>query len=76
MALTQIGPLTNALEAVATAIGAGAIFCAAAAGVAGLAQGWPRRDIENGAAVGGYVGGGIGAAFALADVILRYGIAK
>lgn len=76
MALGQIGPLTTMLEAAASAVGAGVVFCSVAAGIAGLARGRRGRDIEASATYGGYVGGGIGAAFALIDIVLRYGISK
>lgn len=76
MDLAQIGPLTAVIEALATAVGAGVVLCGVAAGIWGLTQESSRADLEEDALVSGYVGGGVGAAFALVDLILRYGLTK
>lgn len=72
MAIAQIGPLTTVFEALATAVGAGAVLWGTAAGILGLVRGMPRADLERDALTSGYIGGGIGAAAALADFVLRY----
>jgi len=76
MGLAQIGPLTTVLEAVATAVGAGAVLGSVAVGVRGLWGRRPIHDIELRALPGGYVGGAGGAIFALIDTVIRYGIWK
>jgi hypothetical protein len=72
MALAQIGPLTTVLEVAATAVGASVVLLSVAAGIFGLAWGRSRQEVEDGAAVGGFVGGGIGVAAVLIDLALRY----
>jgi hypothetical protein len=72
MALAQIGPLTTVLEAEATAVGAGVVLFSVAAGIVGLTCGRSRREVEDGAAVGGFVGGGVGVVAVLVDLALRY----
>jgi len=74
MTLAQIGPLTTLLEAAATAVGAGVVLASVAVGVWGLALDKPRSAVEDLAVKGGYFGGGLGAAMALVDAILRYGV--
>jgi hypothetical protein len=76
MTLAQIGPLTAVLEATATAVGAGVVLGGVAAGILGLVQGASRADVEEKALASGYIGGGIGAALALVDLILRYAQAR
>jgi len=72
MRLAQIGLFTSALEAAATAIGAGIVIGSVAMGVAGLVLGWTRQEIGDRALVDGYVGGLFGAALAVIDITLRY----
>jgi hypothetical protein len=69
----QIGPLTTLIEAAATAVAAGIVLCSVAAGILGLAERKSRDEIEERALQGGYLGGGVGAVFALVDAVLRYG---
>jgi hypothetical protein len=76
MAIAQIGPFTAATEALATAVGAGAVLGGVAVGILGLVRGSSKVDIEESAFAGGYIGGGVGAAFALVDLILRYGFVR
>jgi hypothetical protein len=76
MVLVQIGPLTALLEAGATAVGAGVVVGSATVGVVRLTMRWSRGDIEDAAAVGGVVGGGLGIVAAVIDLILRYAGAK
>lgn len=73
MTFAQIGPLTTTFEAVATAVGAGVLLGGVTAGIVRLAAGASRTEIEYGALRSGYMGGAVGAAFVLADVVLRYG---
>jgi len=74
--LAQIGPLTGVLEALATAVGAGVVLGGVATGILGLVLGAKRADIEEYALVSGYIGGGIGAALALVDLILSYALMR
>ena len=73
MAFAQVGPLTAVFEAAATAVGAGVVLGSVLVGSILLVVNLPRREIEGGALVGGYAGGGVGALIALTDAILRYG---
>jgi hypothetical protein len=72
MAFAQIGPLTNLTEVAATAVGAGVVLLSVAAGGWGLATRRSRAEVEEWALKGGYIGGGFGAAMAVADVLFRY----
>jgi hypothetical protein len=74
MASAQIGPLTTLLEAAATAVGAGVVLVSVAVGIWCLAVDRPRSAVEDLAVKGGYFGGGLGAAIALVDAVLRYGV--
>jgi len=76
MVLAQIGPLTGVVEALATAVAAGVVLGGVGAGIWGLVQDAPRAEIEANALLGGYAGGGFGAAIALADAFLRYALMK
>jgi hypothetical protein len=73
MRFAQIGPLTTVLEAVAASVGAGIVLGSVAIGAVRLARGWSREQIERRALTDGYLGGIIGAAAAVIDIILRYG---
>jgi hypothetical protein len=73
MVLAQIGPLTTVLEASAASVGAGVILGSVALGVGRLAGGWSRPRIERRALTDGYLGGVLGAAAAICDLVLRYG---
>lgn len=72
MAIAQVGPLTAATEALATAAGAGALLCSVAVGMWGLAHGLPRDKLERNALLVGHVGGCAGALCVVVDVALRY----
>jgi hypothetical protein len=72
MALGQIGPLTTVLEAFATAVAAGVVLGSVGVGSLGLVLGWSRHSIGDRAVTDGYVGGVVGAAVAVIDVVLRY----
>jgi hypothetical protein len=72
MALAQIGPFTAVTEALATAVGAGAVLGSAAAGIRGLIRGSTRAKLEASALLSSYIGGGMAAILALVDLILRY----
>jgi hypothetical protein len=76
MVLAQIGPLTGVLEVLATAVGAGVVLGGVAAGITGMVRGSPKADIEENALADGYIGGGVGAALAFVDLILRYALAR
>ena len=76
MMLAQIGPLTALLESAAAAVGAGAVLGSVSMGFRGLLRRRPLRDVERGALSGGYLGGAIGAAIALVDILVRYGWPK
>jgi hypothetical protein len=64
------------VEALATAVGAGVVLGSVAAGIWGLIQGSPRADLEKDALAHGYLGGSVGAALALVDLIVRYALMK
>jgi hypothetical protein len=72
MVLAQLGPLTNALETGAAAVGAGVVLGSVGMGTFGLARRWTREKIERRALVDGYFGGALGALAALLDVLTRY----
>ena len=72
MTLAQIGPLTAALEALATTVGAGALLGAFAMGAIGLIARWPRKELEERAPWDGCVGGGVGLLLAVLDLVTRY----
>ncbi len=72
MAFAQVGPITALMESAAGAVGAGIILGALAAGLLGLALGWPRRKLETRIPRDGYVGGAVGVLAMLADITLRY----
>jgi len=76
MVFAQIGPLTTMLEAVATAVGAGAVLGSVTAGMCGLLARWPLPKVERLALYGSYLGGAVGAALVLFDAVIRYGIVK
>lgn len=48
MTLAQIGPLTTAMESLATAVGAGMVLAAFGTGAIGSIAGWPRLRLEGG----------------------------
>jgi hypothetical protein len=72
MVLAQIGFLTDALEAFATAVGAGMLIGGFIVGLYGLFAGWKRRDIQAEALDAGYFGGAIGVLVVLMDLSIRY----
>jgi len=76
MVLAQIGPLTGVLEALAAAVGAGAVLGSVAAGIRGLLASWSLQKVERRALSGGYFGGAIGAVLAVVDILVRYGWPK
>jgi hypothetical protein len=73
MTFAQIGPLTAAFEALATAVGAGVLLGSFAVGTFGLVAKWPRKELGARALTDGYVGGGVGVLVSLLDLVLRYG---
>lgn len=76
MAIAQIGPLTAVLEAVATAVAAGAVLGSVATGIRGLWARFPAQKVERRALSGSYIGGAVGAVAALVDAVISYGIVK
>jgi hypothetical protein len=70
--LAQIGPLTRMMESLATAIGAGMLLGAFAAGAAGVVRGMRREKLERHALVAGYLGGIVGVFLASVDLAVRY----
>lgn len=72
MVLAQIGPLTTLIEAAAAAVGAGVVLTSVATGIWGFAVRRAKREIEELVLKGGYFGGGVGAAAAFVDAVLRY----
>lgn len=73
MALGQIGFLTNVLEALATAVGAGMLLGSFGAGAVGLLIARPRRPLEARVVRWGYHGGIVGVLLAASDSVTRYG---
>jgi len=73
MVLAQIGPLTTVLETAAASVGAGVVLGSVAFGAGRLAAGWSRLRIERRALTDGYLGGILGAAAAICDLVIRYG---
>jgi hypothetical protein len=73
MVFAQVGPLTAVFEALATAVGAGALLGSFAIGTFGLVARWPRQELADRALTDGYFGGVLGASVAVLDLILRYG---
>lgn len=59
--MTEIGPLTSAMEALAAAVGAGMLLGGFAVGGTGLVRGLSRRTLDRQVLASGYAGG----AFAL-----------
>jgi len=62
-----------AFEAGAASVGTGIVLGGVALGIGRFATGSPRRRIERHALFDGYLGGVLGAAVAIVDLILRYG---
>jgi hypothetical protein len=73
MAFAQLGSGTTAMEAVATAIGAGMIIGGFLASVAGLVLRKTRQTLERWSLEAGYAGGGFGALLLLIESLIRYG---
>jgi hypothetical protein len=76
MSLAQIGPLTTALEAFATAVGAGMVVGGSVVGLYGLLTGWRRQDVRAEVFDAGYFGGALGALVAFTDVLMSYIVGK
>jgi len=74
MTFAQIGPLTNALQGAAAAIGAGMLMGGFLIGLAGLVRAWPKSKFDARVLSFGYGGGIVGAAVLIADITFRYGI--
>jgi len=64
--------MTTVMEAAATAVAAGVVLGSVGVGSLGFVLGWSRRRIGDRAVTDGYVGGMVGAAVAIIDVVLRY----
>jgi len=62
------------LESVAAAVGAGVVLGSVYSGLRTILGRKPVSDIERGALFGGYLGGAVGAALAIVDAIVRYGL--
>ncbi len=72
MALAQVGPLTAAFEAFATAVGAGMVIGGFVVGFYGLCAGLTREGMQAEAVEGGYVGGIVGVLAVLVDLAISY----
>ncbi|HEV7769325.1 MAG TPA: hypothetical protein VGO66_01560 [Solirubrobacterales bacterium] len=72
MSLAEIGPLTDAMEALASAVGAGGLLGAFLMGAFGFFAGWPRQGLEARALTDGYAGGFIATQIVLTDMAVRY----
>ncbi len=73
MAPGRIGPLTEFLESVATAVGAGMLVGGFAIGSAAFIAGRSRQALAERTLTAGYLGGIAGAGAILIDIALRYG---
>jgi len=73
MALAGVGPLTSAIETVATAVAASTLLGSFAVGAVGLLTGKSRKALAARALTDGYAGGILGAVAVLLDLFLRYG---
>lgn len=71
MVLAGIGPLTSAIESVATAVAAGTLLGSFVIGTAGLLAGSPREVLAARVLTDGYGGGVLGALAVLVDLALR-----
>ena len=72
MVPAQIGPATTTFEALATAVGAGALLGSVFVGVAGMAAGWSRKELAERSLADGYLGGLAGALAVVIDLFLWY----
>jgi len=72
MALGRIGFFTTAIEALATAVGAGILLGGFLAGSIGMVAGWSRPLRDERTIFVGYVGGMAAVLFVLVDLALRY----
>jgi len=71
MALGQIGLVTDFVEALASAVGAGMLLGGFAIGSAGTVLGWPRAKLEKWALASGYGGGAFAVLMASFDLAVR-----
>ncbi|MGC1851738.1 MAG: hypothetical protein WA687_04785 [Solirubrobacterales bacterium] len=71
MALSQIGPLTTVLEAVAAAVGAGIVLGGLVLGTYRSMAQRSRCELETRVLVDGYAGGLVGMAVVLLDLVFR-----
>jgi hypothetical protein len=70
--LASTGPFTATLEAIATAVGSGALAGGFGLGVVGSARGRSRQASEAMALTGGNVGGLVGLALLGIDIVTKY----
>jgi len=73
MAFGQIGPVTNAAEAAATAVGAGILLGSFVFGAVAFLGGASREELERRVLRDGYLGGLLAVGVGLVDLVLRYG---
>jgi hypothetical protein len=76
VAFAHIGPFTAVTEALATAVGAGAVLGSVAAGIWELIRGSTRAELEGSALLSSYIGGAAGAGLALVDLVLSYALMR
>jgi hypothetical protein len=72
MALAQIGPVSSVFETLATTVGAGVLLGGVLTGVAGMAVGWSRDELAKRSLTDGYMGGLMGIAATVVDLLMRY----
>lgn len=72
MCLGQVGPFTEILESLATAIGAGMLLGGFVLGGSALLAGRPRQAVAERALTDGFAGGVLAAAVAAIDLLVRY----
>lgn len=65
------GPLTGAFEQIATSIGSGIVVGSFAAGLGSIVWNGSRRDSEEVALIGGYVGGLVAMVSLAIDMLVK-----
>ena len=68
----EAGPLTGAVEELATSIGAGAVVGSFVAGIGAFASNRSRERLEQWPVTGGYLGGGLALALLIVDILKKH----
>lgn len=70
MSIAAVGPVSAAVEALASAVAAGGVLGSFLLGIVGFIAGRPREELAVRALTDGYAGGAFGAGAVLLDLIL------